>query len=378
MGSTEPDRVAMTHFTSQAAAAGILDGWRHEILNQPSTAKFGPKELSLRLHSRYGMNDPTEYIHDPRVAGTGSGRSRLVFPDTAFICCGAREIEDESLDRLDLWRAYGADGRGIAMTTIWNKKGLVDDGLDILEVEYVSTARFEELRNRYRRLQTEIDQAVADKDRDKAKELHRQRMKLEVGYKGLDYESEKELRIVYYAGDESGVVLPILTFSAENDRLRAYVTRKVKIGVGQTLSGLYVTIGPPRAGVRGKPLENDGGLDGTTARAKRQPVRLPIQASLCRLAPRRSEIMDEDKVNNVDEDKGVKVILNGTVISLPREVDFDELTKRAFPDVVRNDQIEWEVDYKYPDKGETLELKPGGVLHVVREMTINVSYTDKS
>ena len=88
--------------------------------------------------------------------------------------------------------------------------------------------------------------------------------------------------------------------------------------------------------------------------------------------------MDEDKVEKVDENKGVTVILNGSVVSLPREIDFDELTKRAFPDVVRNDQIEWEVDYKYPDKGETLELKPGGVLQVAREMTINVSYTDKS
>ena len=244
MGSTEPDRVAMTHFTSQAAAAGILDGWRHEILKQASTAKFGPKELSLRLYSRYGMNDPTEYLHEPRKAGDGSGRSRLVFPDTAFICCGAREIKDESLDRLDFWRAYGADGHGIAITTIWSKKGLVDDGLDILKVQYVTAARFEKLRKQYRGLQTEIDQAVADKDKDRAKELHKQRMKLEVGYKGSDYKSEDELRIVYYAGDESGVVPPILTFSAESGRLRAYVTRKVKVGVDQTLSGLYVTIGP--------------------------------------------------------------------------------------------------------------------------------------
>ena len=88
--------------------------------------------------------------------------------------------------------------------------------------------------------------------------------------------------------------------------------------------------------------------------------------------------MDDDKVGKVDEDKGVRVILNGTVVAVPREVDFDELTKIAFPDVVRNDQIEWEVDYKYADKGETLELKRGEVLQVAREMTINVSYTDKS
>ena len=121
MASKEPDPVAMTHFTSQTAAAAILDGWRHEILEQDSASKFGPKELSLRLYSRYGMNDPTEYLHEPRKAGDGSGRSRLVFPDTAFIYCGAKEIDDEALDRLDLWRAYGADGHGIAITTIWRQ-----------------------------------------------------------------------------------------------------------------------------------------------------------------------------------------------------------------------------------------------------------------
>ena len=186
MQSNEPDRVAMTHFTSQAAAAGILDGWRHEILKQDSGSKFGPKELSLRLYSRYGMNDPTEYLHEPRKAGDGSSRSRLVFPDTAFIYCGAREIEDEALDRLDLWRAYGADGHGIAITTIWSKKGLADDGLDILKIKYVTTPRFEKLKNEYEKLQTEIDKAIVDKDRDRTKELHKKRMNLEVGYKGSE------------------------------------------------------------------------------------------------------------------------------------------------------------------------------------------------
>ena len=58
MPPKDPDRVAMTHFTSQTAAAAILDGWRREILKQTSVSKFGPKELSLRLYSRYGMNNP--------------------------------------------------------------------------------------------------------------------------------------------------------------------------------------------------------------------------------------------------------------------------------------------------------------------------------
>ena len=80
----------------------------------------------------------------------------------------------------------------------------------------------------------------------------------------------------------------------------------------------------------------------------------------------------------MDDEKGVKVILNGSVVPLERQTSFEELIKRAFPDVVRNDLIEWEVDYKYADKGETHELRPGEVLEVAREMTINVSYTDKS
>ena len=247
------DRVAMTHFTTQGTAARILDGWRHEVLSQTSASEdFGPKELSLRLYSRYGMDDPTEYLHDPRKAAggigsqreDGSSRSRLVFPDTAFIFCGSREIENEALDRLDSWRAYGADGKGIAITTTWSKIGLTEDGLDILNVKYVPTAQLDELKNQYEKLQTEIDKAIADKNDNKTRDLHKKRMELEVGYKGADYKSENEIRIVYYAGDQSGVVPPILKFSAESGRLRAYVTRKVKVGVGQTLSGLYVTIGP--------------------------------------------------------------------------------------------------------------------------------------
>ena len=252
MSSRDSDQVAMTHFTSQTTAAAILDGWRHEILEQASVSSFGPKELSLRLYSRYGMNDPTEYLHDPRTAsggigsgpGSGSSPTRLVFPDTAFIYCGAKEIEDESLDRLDLWRSYGANGHGIAITTTWNRKGLAEDGFDILEVKYVDDAELIKNRKRYVRLQREIEKAIAAKNDDKAAKLHKKRMRLEVGYKGADYESEDELRIVYYAGDKSGAVPPILNFSAESGRLRAYVTRKVKVGVGQTLSGVYVTIGP--------------------------------------------------------------------------------------------------------------------------------------
>ena len=78
------------------------------------------------------------------------------------------------------------------------------------------------------------------------------------------------------------------------------------------------------------------------------------------------------------DDQGVKVILNGTVVSLPREISFDKLIKIAFPDVLQTDLIEWEVDYKYADKGDTRELTEGKILEVAREMEIYVSYTDKS
>ncbi len=244
MGSPEPDQIAMTHFTSQAAAAAILDGWRLEFLEQGTDPEFGSKELSLRLYSRYGMNDPTEYLHKPRKVIGRSGYDRLVFPDTAFVHSGARAIEDESIDRLNLWRAYGADGHGIAITTTWSKKGLADDGLEILEVKYVAPEELEKSRQECVALQEQIDEAVDNEEMERARELRRQRMQIEVGYKTDDYQPEHELRIVYYAGDKSGAVSPILKCSAESGRLRAYITRKVKVGIGHTLSGLYVTIGP--------------------------------------------------------------------------------------------------------------------------------------
>ena len=168
----------------------------------------------------------------------------MVFPDRAFIFCGTKASEDETLDRLDLWRAYGADGYGIAITTVWSRKGLIKDGLHVLPVKYVADKALENLRTQYEELQTQIDKANSDNKRDKARELYEQRMDLEVGYKTLDYQSEDELRIVYYADDQSGAVSPYMTCSAESGRLRVYVTRKVKVGINQTLSGLYITIGP--------------------------------------------------------------------------------------------------------------------------------------
>ena len=174
----------------------------------------------------------------------GTGSSRLVFPDSAFIFCGSEEIEDETLDRLNLWRAYGENGYGIAITTVWSRERLAKDGLAILPVKYVSTAEFEDLKNQNIELQKEIDDATNAREFEKAEKLRVERMNLEVGYKGSDYASEEELRIVYYAGDQSGVVPQILNYTADSGRLRTYITRKVKIGLGQTLTGLYITVGP--------------------------------------------------------------------------------------------------------------------------------------
>ena len=82
----------------------------------------------------------------------------------------------------------------------------------------------------------------------------------------------------------------------------------------------------------------------------------------------------------MSEDEGIKVVLNGTVETVKREMTFEELTEKAFPDVQRTDTIEWEVDYRDPTDPRTgeHELEPGEKLTVTRGMVIDVSYTDKS
>ena len=80
------------------------------------------------------------------------------------------------------------------------------------------------------------------------------------------------------------------------------------------------------------------------------------------------------------QEEGVKVVLNGTVETVKREMTFEELTEKAFPDVQRTDMIDWEVDYRDsadPRTGEH-ELLPGERLTTTRGMVIDVSYTDKS
>lgn len=81
------------------------------------------------------------------------------------------------------------------------------------------------------------------------------------------------------------------------------------------------------------------------------------------------------------DDEGIKIVLNGTVETVKkREMTFEELTERAFPDVQRTQYIDWEVDYRDPSdpRAGERELQPRETLVITRGMVIDVSYTDKS
>ena len=80
------------------------------------------------------------------------------------------------------------------------------------------------------------------------------------------------------------------------------------------------------------------------------------------------------------ENEGIKIVLNGTVETVNREMTFEELTVKAFPNVQRTQYIDWEVDYRDPSdpRAGERELESGETLIVTRGMVIDVSYTDKS
>ena len=82
----------------------------------------------------------------------------------------------------------------------------------------------------------------------------------------------------------------------------------------------------------------------------------------------------------MNEDEGIKIVLNGTVETVKRDMTFEELTEKAFPDVQRTEYIEWEVDYRDAEDSRTggRELEPRERLTITRGMVIDVSYTDKS
>ena len=242
----------ITHFTSQTAAAAILDGWRQDLVRGDEIRRTdGPAEVMVRLYSRSGTNDPLEqemakYDKDitPERRPKGSTKKfRRTFPDDVFMLCGSKPQDaGEATNRLEMWRAYGDDGRGVALTTWWNGEQLHAEGLEILEVKYVTD--FKDVKSKISALlDSQADQNESRREREKRR---RQRMTLAARYKLRDYESEEEVRLVRFLGDKSGAVRAAgrneIHLDATTGRLRMYIERPVKLGT--TLTKLDITLGP--------------------------------------------------------------------------------------------------------------------------------------
>ena len=249
----------ITHFTSRASAISIMDGWRKDLSEGnprrnpgAESAISGPPEVKLRLYGRWGTNDPWEQ----RIAKGGMDivrgkhrpeKTRLVFPDTTFMACGSKPqigSDGETADRLEMWRAYGDDGHGVALTTWWNQERLREDGLEIIEVAYLSAADFESKLEKLDELHAE--QMDESKSRAEREEVRRCRARMAAGCKIRDYEAEQEVRLVCFLGDESSAVSgpgpKELHFASADGRLRTWIERPVRLGV--TLTGLDITLGP--------------------------------------------------------------------------------------------------------------------------------------
>ena len=245
----------ITHFTSQVAAAAILDGWRRDLIQSDMVGgkSLGPAEVKVRLYSRSGMNDPreqqiaefgTDITNKKHPKGPGT-RLRSAFPDDVFMWCGSKPQTGkmgETTNRLEMWRAYGDDGRGVALTAWWNVNQLKREGLEILEVEYASD--LDSVTEEIKRL---LDlQRDEQKSRSERENIRMKRMRLEACHKHCDYKSEKEVRLVCFLGDESGAVrkagLKEIHLEATSGRLRTYIERPVRLGT--TLTGLDITLGP--------------------------------------------------------------------------------------------------------------------------------------
>lgn len=249
----------ITHFTSQPSAVAILDGWRRDLVEgdkrqsmAPGENSLGPLEVNLRLYSRWGTNDPLEQKlansdFDIVRSKNKSEQYRIVFPDDVYMLCGSKPqngISGETTDRLEMWRAYGDDGRGVALTTWWNDRELGSEGLEIIEIEYFSEGDFGKRTAEIQRLYEE--QKDQTKSRTVLEDIRRRRMSMVAGYKLKDYENEQEIRLVCFLGDESGAVRCAgrkeLHFDSASGRLRTYIERPVRLGV--TLTGLDITLGP--------------------------------------------------------------------------------------------------------------------------------------
>ena len=247
----------ITHFTSQFTAVAMLDGWRRDLIqgDMKGGEALGPAEVKIRLYGRSGMNDPREQrisefgtdITSEKHPKGSEPQSRKTFPDDVFMLCGSKpQIGEtgEATNRLEMWRAYGDDGRGIALTTWWNTQQLKNEGLEIVEVEYASGSDLESIDQRIKSL---LDsQRDESRDRNKREKLRMDRMKLGVGYKPCDYKSEEEVRLVCFLGDESGAVRKAgrkeIHLEVTKGRLRTYIERPVRLG--RTLTGLDITFGP--------------------------------------------------------------------------------------------------------------------------------------
>ena len=245
----------ITHFTSQRAAAAILEGWRKDLIagDKLGDGSKGPPEIKIRLYSRSGTNDPHEQVMaeygtdltKQKHSGKATPKFRSTIPDDVFMWCGSKPQKGEKgeeTNRLEMWRAYGDDGRGVALTTWWNDEQLKMEGLKIISIEYVPD--LESIKSEMKEL---LDrQKDSRKSRSERDETRIRRLELGARHKHHDYESEQEVRLVCFLGDESGAVRKTgpkeIHFEAPNGRLRTYIERPIRLGT--TLTGLDITLGP--------------------------------------------------------------------------------------------------------------------------------------
>ncbi len=249
-GQEEILLTGITHFTSQAAAASILDGWLRELSSDRKDRLKGPPDVTLRLYSRSGMNDPTEqtiaeYVSDVTMSKSGE-RRRDTVPDDSFLMCGTEPQsgkKGEAANRLDMWRAYGDDGKGVAITTWWDAAHLQRiDGLEIIQVEYTKDTDNIK-REAESLLQSQADHGKSQSDREM---IRKRRMRLEAKHKHTDYESEREVRLACFLGDESGAILAArgkgVRLDATSGRLRTFIERPIQVGT--SLKKMDITLGP--------------------------------------------------------------------------------------------------------------------------------------
>ena len=245
----------LTHFTSQRSAAAILDGWRNDLIggDRSEVGSKGSPEIKIRMYSRPGTNDPHEQvmaeygtdITEKKHSIGASPQFRNTIPDEVFMWCGSKPRtgeKDETTNRLEMWRAYGDDGQGVALTTWWNDAQLKTEGLEIISIKYMSN--LEKIKSDMKKLLSE--QRDQEKNRNEREEIRIKRMRLGACHKHDDYQGEQEVRLVCFLGDESGAMRrpgpKEIHFEAPNGRLRTYIERPVRLGT--TLTGLDITLGP--------------------------------------------------------------------------------------------------------------------------------------